>query len=264
MDGMEATKLLRDSGYTGTIVALTANAVAGQAEIFLQNGFDAFISKPIDIRQLDFVLHKYIHDKRPENDIATALELDEAHKTDSDGGTDSEFDAMLKESLIRDARKTISILEEYCENGTFADDDALRAYTITVHGIKSSLGAIGEKSLSDRAKKLEDAGRNRELDVVETDTAGFLNDLRVLVDKLAAEMQGGDASETEETDLHSKLMTLKEMCADYNRKGALDALAGIGKVASGVQEMLDGIKECVLHSDFDEAEAAIETFLIGV
>jgi CheY-like chemotaxis protein len=60
MDGIEATKRLRELGYTKPIVALTANAVAGQAEMFLQSGFDAFISKPIDIRVLNDVLKKYV------------------------------------------------------------------------------------------------------------------------------------------------------------------------------------------------------------
>ncbi|MCL2719345.1 MAG: ATP-binding protein, partial [Lachnospiraceae bacterium] len=65
MDGIEATKILRDSGYQEPIVALTANAITGQAEIFLANGFDDFISKPIDIRRLNAVLNKFVRDKQP-------------------------------------------------------------------------------------------------------------------------------------------------------------------------------------------------------
>ena len=64
MDGMETTKYLRDMGYNAPIVALTANAVTGQADVFLQNGFDDFIPKPIDIRQLNSVLNKLIRDKQ--------------------------------------------------------------------------------------------------------------------------------------------------------------------------------------------------------
>ncbi|MCL2637566.1 MAG: ATP-binding protein [Oscillospiraceae bacterium] len=60
MDGIETVKLIRDIGYKGIIVALTANAIIGQAEVFLESGFDDFISKPIDIQQLDIVLKKYI------------------------------------------------------------------------------------------------------------------------------------------------------------------------------------------------------------
>jgi len=63
MDGMEAVKELRTLGYKSAIIALTANAVTGQQDIFIANGFDAYISKPIDIRQLNDTLNKFIRDK---------------------------------------------------------------------------------------------------------------------------------------------------------------------------------------------------------
>ena len=63
MDGMAATKIIRDLGYTNPIVALTANAVVGQSEIFLKNGFDDFIAKPIDVGEMNFVLNKHVRDK---------------------------------------------------------------------------------------------------------------------------------------------------------------------------------------------------------
>ena len=64
MDGVEATKIIRGLGYRHPIIALTANTMAGQAEMFMENGFDDFISKPIDLRRLDAVLNKMIRDKR--------------------------------------------------------------------------------------------------------------------------------------------------------------------------------------------------------
>jgi len=63
MDGVETTKKLREMGYTGAIVALTANALVGNEEMFTQSGFDHFISKPIDIHNLDEVISKYIKSK---------------------------------------------------------------------------------------------------------------------------------------------------------------------------------------------------------
>ncbi|MDR0301320.1 MAG: response regulator, partial [Treponema sp.] len=64
MDGIEATTKLRGTGYTRPIVALTANAMSGQAEMFLSKGFDRFLSKPIDSRELDLVLKEFIYNKR--------------------------------------------------------------------------------------------------------------------------------------------------------------------------------------------------------
>jgi CheY-like chemotaxis protein len=72
MDGMEATKILRSMGYKHPIVALTANALVGQAEVFMAEGFDGFISKPIDIRQLNAALNKFIRDRYPDEIVNAA------------------------------------------------------------------------------------------------------------------------------------------------------------------------------------------------
>jgi len=60
MDGIETTEKLRSMGYKGAIIALTANALVGNEELFAQRGFDGFISKPIDIHDLDEIIFKYI------------------------------------------------------------------------------------------------------------------------------------------------------------------------------------------------------------
>jgi len=60
MDGIEAAKILRGRGYDKPIVALTANAIVGQSEIFMQNGFSGFMSKPIDIKVLNGFLVRFI------------------------------------------------------------------------------------------------------------------------------------------------------------------------------------------------------------
>ncbi|MDR0312251.1 MAG: response regulator [Treponema sp.] len=79
MDGMEATKRMREMGYTRPIVALTADAVAGKADVFLTNGFDDYISKPIDTRRLNDVLNKLIRDKQTPEVIAAARQQHKDH-----------------------------------------------------------------------------------------------------------------------------------------------------------------------------------------
>jgi len=66
MDGIEATKLIREMGSENPhyaelpIIALTANAISGIKEMFLANGFNDFLSKPIDTVKLNAVLAKWI------------------------------------------------------------------------------------------------------------------------------------------------------------------------------------------------------------
>ena len=71
MDGIVATQKLRELGYKGTIVALTANALVGNEEMFTQNGFDGFVPKPIDLRSIDVILNKFIRDRYNDKKILT-------------------------------------------------------------------------------------------------------------------------------------------------------------------------------------------------
>ena len=65
MDGIEATKIIREecgeNGKNAVIVALTANAIQGAREMYLENGFDDFLSKPFDRKQLQDLLEKWIN-----------------------------------------------------------------------------------------------------------------------------------------------------------------------------------------------------------
>ena len=67
MDGIETAKAIRELGTEYTkkvpIIALTANAIQGTDELFLSNGFQAFLSKPIDVKLLDAAVQKWIRDK---------------------------------------------------------------------------------------------------------------------------------------------------------------------------------------------------------
>jgi len=63
MDGIETTMQIRELGYDGVIIALTANTMAGNRKMFMQNGFDEYISKPIDFKLFDDVLNRFIRDR---------------------------------------------------------------------------------------------------------------------------------------------------------------------------------------------------------
>jgi CheY-like chemotaxis protein len=68
-DGIETTKEIRELGKKYEydqlpIVALTANAVSGVKEMFLSNGFNDFISKPLGMQELDDILKKWISNKK--------------------------------------------------------------------------------------------------------------------------------------------------------------------------------------------------------
>ncbi|MDR1193382.1 MAG: response regulator [Peptococcaceae bacterium] len=68
MDGIETVRIIREeigSAYAKNvpIVALTANAIVGSDQLFLTHGFQAYLSKPIDVIKLDRILHKWLSDR---------------------------------------------------------------------------------------------------------------------------------------------------------------------------------------------------------
>jgi CheY-like chemotaxis protein len=80
MDGVEAVRVIREEIGTEyainvPVIALTANAVAGNEQMFLRNGFQAFLSKPVDIKRLDDVMKRWIRDTTPAGDSGDASEV---------------------------------------------------------------------------------------------------------------------------------------------------------------------------------------------
>ncbi|HEC18787.1 MAG TPA: response regulator [Gammaproteobacteria bacterium] len=70
MGGLEATARLRQEGYTGPIVALTANAMQEDQRQCAEAGHDAFLSKPLDLPQFNRLLSDYLPiDERPDGPL---------------------------------------------------------------------------------------------------------------------------------------------------------------------------------------------------
>jgi len=115
MDGIEAAKAIRELGYDKPIVALTANALAGQADMFLENGFDGFISKPIDIRQLNDILNKLVRDRYPIETIEEARRLKDslAKKTTSENMDLSYMKALVVDDFLPNLNVAAGMLRKY-------------------------------------------------------------------------------------------------------------------------------------------------------
>jgi CheY-like chemotaxis protein len=64
IDGMQAMKSLKSDPVTQQIpiIALTSFAMSGDQEQFIKEGFDDYISKPINIKEIPEIVNKYIGD----------------------------------------------------------------------------------------------------------------------------------------------------------------------------------------------------------
>jgi PAS domain S-box-containing protein len=258
MDGVEAGRIIRNFGYPYPIVALTANAVAGQAEMFIENGFDDFISKPIDIRQLNVILNKLVRDKFPAETIEAARKLkdnfDIHYVHNAPVGSVRQ---QLAEFFVRDAQHAVNTLGNILSHINNPDKEEMELYRITVHGMKSALANIGKKELSATALMLEQAAKNQDTGVMSTETPAFISALESLITKLkpAQEDNNLTISTHDLGFLQSKLLELKKACLAYDNDTAEAALHELKqkKWPNHLASVLDEISVCILHSDFEEA-----------
>ena len=263
MDGIEATRIIRESGYTQPVVALTANALAGQAAIFMENGFDDFISKPIDTRQLNMVLNKLVRDKHPIEEVEAARKQKEALFSSNEQR--KSLGPELAEIFMRDAKKAIAVMEEVYVNKCGSEED-LATFVITIHAMKSALANIYETALSAEAAALEHVARERDINLILSGFPPFLEKLLIVIKKLetAAAAAGENAGDPGDNKyLEEKLLAVKEACASLDKKAAKDTLAELREKTwpSSVSEQLSAISEHLLHSEFDEAAQIIDDCL---
>ena len=178
MDGVEAMKRIRQNASKAKkdicIVALTANAISSAREMFISEGFDGFIPKPIDITDLERVLKHVLprsaivytneneagpEDRRLRSPAVNNTMSDEfaalkACGVDTDAGIkycggEESFYRQLLEEYVRDRGKKTEELQQFFEEKNWKD------YAIRVHGLKSTSKMIGAGALSELARELE-------------------------------------------------------------------------------------------------------------
>jgi len=270
MDGIEATKRLRARGYKHTIVALTANAVIGRAEMFLKNGFDAFISKPIDSRELNVMLNELIRNKKPPEVIEAVRYFALQHKS-KNANTGTVHWASLNDELVaaasHDVENALAVL-----NGMLPDiKDSYTdfpLFTTTVHGIKSALANIGEKQLSELAYKLEQAGDKKQESIIMAEIQGFMNLLQLFLDKIKQqkenESENDDVSSSissEEKDyLVNKLNDIKNACEKLVLRDAKAALNELKQKTwpRKISEIVNDISLYLIRGEYSKVASVID------
>ena len=172
MDGIETTNKLRQQGYDGTIIALTANALIGSDEMFRSKGFDWYISKPVDIRQLDAALLRFVRDKHPNKHIVHERKLlFQPTKPQN-------MQPKLRNAILRDATRAVKAIKESLENGDVS------VFITSVHAMKSAMANIKEIQIAEMADKLEKAGHDEDYDFIYDKTPEFIKLLGELIERL--------------------------------------------------------------------------------
>jgi signal transduction histidine kinase/DNA-binding response OmpR family regulator len=261
IDGIETTARLRALGYAHPVVALTANAVVGQADIFLQNGFDGFISKPIDIRQLNAMLNKFVRDKQPSEVIEKARQEKADYDAEKGAANRDGVETAAPELLAafaRDAGNATQILESTAKNANNLSDDDMRLFAITAHGLKSALSNIGEAKLAQTALALENAGKSGDKNAITAQLGSFIKNLRGIAAKAESETRKSKYLSSEDEDpkyLRKQLAVIAAACKNYDEDLIDETLEKLRTMSwtAETYETLDKITELILKSDFNGA-----------
>lgn len=199
MDGVETLHHMKEiDDYpckTTPVIALTANAICGAREMYLKEGFNEFLSKPIQPEKLEKMIKEWLPKdlilkgiQMVEDEEKVEVSLPEIEGIDWNSALAHLPDKDLLMQTIYDFYSTLDGEADFLQNcyeNLKNDDTMLESYRIKVHAMKSSAALIGIKELSEKAKMLELAAADGNKELIYEETEAFLKEWRAYKTKLA-------------------------------------------------------------------------------
>ena len=189
MDGIETfrrMKTLPDNQNKSTpVIMLTANAVSGARDEYMAEGFDQYLSKPIESVNLDKMLRKYLSEK-------ICQEVSEAGLQSADSlsqlsflnvETGMSYCGNMKEIYL-EAVETFANSDMRSEIQAYYEAKDWKNYQILVHGLKSSSRTIGATKLSPLAQKLESAAKEEDEATIHNEHGHMMKMYGELIEKI--------------------------------------------------------------------------------
>ncbi len=218
MDGVQTLHAIREMEDNPSrnipIIALTANAVVGAKEFYLNAGFEDYLSKPIEPEKLEDMLIQYLPKE------LVYLTEDEEISIEGDDGTgglneekltDMGINAAnglkymggsrsLYEKVLRDFRDILHEKEEQLKNMLSKED--VSGYAIIVHALKGNARNVGADELAEEAFELEKKSKAGRLEEVEVQSPILFSMMRTLGENLDRYMETEmpEASEEKEEE----------------------------------------------------------------
>lgn len=279
MDGVTTLKIMRrmsDHPNMNTpIILLTANALSGARQQFMAAGFDDYMTKPINGRKLEEMLMKYL----PEDKVVLKETNTEDEKSD-----ENDLLERLSEQAGLDVDQGLSncgspegymeVIDIYNQSVESKAADIERYYleedydnyVIQVHSLKSTSKVIGASDISERAYMLEQAGDNKDIDLIKKETYGLLNDFRELgirLSQILTKDEDNDEDGLPEIDidmLNDAYNTISEFAASMDYENTLFVLGELKnyKFTDEERNRIKEIHSAVENLDWEKVSAIIE------
>jgi signal transduction histidine kinase/CheY-like chemotaxis protein len=266
MDGVETTRIIRETETRATvpIIALTANAVSGMREMFLENGMNDFLSKPIDSTKLDSVLNKWLPMEKRERSKAKERAPEKSYLPEIEG-------VDVKRALERlggNADAYLQVVRAYITHTPgilrrigSPSPDALNAYAIEVHGIKGSSFSLCADGVGKLAEELERLAKSGDFHAVASKNDEFVRAVNRLISDLSALFPDEERSvgKTLPAPDRRTLASIKDACAVYDASLIEDALSELESFSydSGA-EIVEWLREQFDELEYDDMRERLE------
>jgi len=282
MDGIETVDKIRslktEYAQKVPIIALTANAIQGTEKMFYAHGFQAFISKPIDIMELDSVIRKWVRDEEKEKELganafvtSTDLSDDEnnANKEIKIQGVDIERGISLyggdEKMYIELLRSYVTFAPESLNKLRTVSKETLSDYVISVHGLKGTNAGIGAEEIREQAQNLEKLSREGDIEKVLTLNGKLIEDTETVVRNIKEWLAGYDARNVKpllKAPDREVLERLRRCCEDYDMAGIDNAMSELERADYEEDaELVAWLRDKINISEIDNAAKKLAAHL---
>ena len=191
-DGVETLNEMRSANgnlnHETPVICLTANALSGARQGYIDAGFDDYITKPIDPERLEKTILSYLPKERIKKIMAEPEEhqnvscIPEFIKKITAIDLENGVGHFPNEQMYLDMLKIYAVnLNENISNiEKLWNHKNIREFAIKVHAFKSSSRSIGAAELGELAQKLETAGNNNDIKTISDNIDVFISDIRKL------------------------------------------------------------------------------------
>lgn len=287
MDGIETAKAIRQMNAHNKnvpIIALTANALTGMKELFVENSLDDFISKPVDIQELERIIKEWVPEEniiqgslmKDIKDFTSVFNNIDNFKSIAYSDTTLNISGAIK-ALNNDKNLYIMILSNFLKHleskidklRESAKSSDLGNFVIYIHGMQSSLLNVGAKESALLAKKLENAAKEGNITYVRDNLKLFIRELGILNQKINILLSHSEDAENNHEPVNPEVLNgilydTLNMINDLDNLGALKSLESAKKLNLGTSEteLIDTIKNLVKNYDYDNAVSKIKKYML--
>ncbi len=282
IDGVETTHIIRrfHREYENVpIIALTANAISGTKEMFIREGMNDFVAKPIEMRNILAKLKMWLPKHKIEK-VYTRADEQTGQKEKTcvviEGlntevamnllGSEKLFWAVLRDyyQVIEKKANLIKRLEE---------TEDWKGYTIEVHALKSASKQVGALELSEKAAQMEKAGNEENGELIHQCTGDLLANYLKYIDILKPYFQEEQREKVPDkvmqtTELYAYFDSIRTAGDDLN----FDAIEEILDIMTeylydeSQAEMFKQLQEASSEYDMDKCEEVMQSWekLVGI